>query len=256
MRVLVTNDDGVSSVGLHAVARRLAEVGHEVVVVAPADDASGSGTGLGLLHAGSSIVSDRVELPGLGDIEVHAMAAPPAMCVLAASSGLLGEPPDAVVSGVNLGPNLGRAVLHSGTVGAALTAHLAGLPGVAVSAVRPNDETLVAAAELAERVLALHDEWQGLVVNLNVPSEPKPALRCARLAEHGAIRLAAGHDRSVTVEVDAGPSAPEPAAAGWPTDVSLVQRHFATLTLLSGIGVGGDTDQAERLVDTVTAAAS
>lgn len=133
MKVLVTNDDGVGSAGLHALARALVDDGHDVVVVAPDGDRSGSGAAIGQLHADDHIDAERVELPGLAGVPAYAVDGPPGLCVLAARLGGFGDPPDIVVSGINPGCNTGRAVLHSGTVGAALTAANFGVRGLAVS---------------------------------------------------------------------------------------------------------------------------
>ena len=101
---------------------RTRQQGHDVVVVAPNDDMSGTGASLGRLNADAHIDAVPVEIPGAPEITAFALPGPPGLCVLASRLGALGDPPDLVVSGINPGCNTGRAVLHSGTVGAALTA--------------------------------------------------------------------------------------------------------------------------------------
>jgi len=133
MKVLVTNDDGIDAPGLHALARALVADGRDVVVVAPARDMSGSGAAIGQVHLDQSIDARRVELPGLEGVPAYALDGAPGLCVLAARLGGFGDPPDVVMSGINPGCNTGRAVLHSGTVGAALTAANFGVRGLAVS---------------------------------------------------------------------------------------------------------------------------
>jgi 5'-nucleotidase len=133
MKVLVTNDDGVASPGLHALARSLVEQGHDVIVVAPDREMSGSAAAIGQVHVDEGIDAERIELPGLDGVPAYALAGPPGLCVLTARLGGFGEPPELVVSGINPGCNTGRAVLHSGTVGAALTAANFGCRGLAVS---------------------------------------------------------------------------------------------------------------------------
>jgi 5'-nucleotidase len=132
-RVLVTNDDGVASPGLHALARALVDDGHEVIVVAPDREMSGSAAAIGQVHIDQGIDAERIELPGLDGVPAYALAGPPGLCVLTARLGGFGDPPELVVSGINPGCNTGRAVLHSGTVGAALTAANFGCRGLAVS---------------------------------------------------------------------------------------------------------------------------
>jgi 5'-nucleotidase len=133
MKVLVTNDDGIESVGLHALVRALVADGRDVVVVAPDSDRSGSGAAIGHINIQEPIESTRVELPGLPGVPAYSIDGPPGLCVLAARLGGFGTPPDLIVSGINPGCNTGRAVLHSGTVGAALTGANFGLSGLAVS---------------------------------------------------------------------------------------------------------------------------
>jgi 5'-nucleotidase len=133
MKVLVTNDDGVGSPGLHALARALVDDGHDVIVVAPDREMSGSAAAIGQVHVDEGIDAERIDLPRLDGVPAYAVAGPPGLCVLTARLGGFGDPPDLVVSGINPGCNTGRAVLHSGTVGAALTAANFGCRGLAVS---------------------------------------------------------------------------------------------------------------------------
>jgi 5'-nucleotidase len=133
MKVLVTNDDGVASPGLHALARALVDDGHDVIVVAPDREMSGSAAAIGQVHIEAGIDAERIDLPRLEGVPAYAVAGPPGLCVLTARLGGFGDPPDLVVSGINPGCNTGRAVLHSGTVGAALTAANFGCRGLAVS---------------------------------------------------------------------------------------------------------------------------
>ncbi|MBW3548616.1 MAG: SpoIIE family protein phosphatase [Actinobacteria bacterium] len=170
MRVLVTNDDGVGSPGIVALAREVAGAGHDLVVAAPSADLSGSSAAIGGMHADESIDVEPVELPGLAGVPAFAVAAPPALIVIASRLGAFGPAPDLVASGINPGPNTGRAVLHSGTVGAALTAANLGVSGLAVSVdvgdpLRWGTAAVVAGAAL-EWLAGQPDET---VLNLNVP---------------------------------------------------------------------------------------
>src|SRR6516162_6536778 len=131
MRVLVTNDDGVEAHGIHVLAAALRDASYDVLVVAPNSDRSGTGAAIGLIHADQHLDSEPVELPGCEGIPAHALDGPPGLCVCAARLGAFGTPPDVVVSGINSGANTGRAILHSGTVGAALTAQSFGASALA-----------------------------------------------------------------------------------------------------------------------------
>jgi 5'-nucleotidase len=175
LRVLVTNDDGIDSEGLRRLAHGLADDGHEVLVAAPAEDVSGSGTGIGRY--------DLHDPPGLRPVDLggavaaaYALQGPPGMAVMAAALGAFGTPPDLVVSGVNAGLNTGTSIVHSGTVGAAITARTFGRSGLAVS-LAPGDrwywETAVPVAVAATRWLATRSTTTTL--NVNVPGRPRVA---------------------------------------------------------------------------------
>ena len=191
--VLVTNDDGLSSDGLVALARALVRHGFDVVVAAPDGDMSGASAAIGPVstHVGLR----RETLPGL-DVPTFAITAPPAMIVIAGLSGAFGRPPDLVASGVNNGVNLGRAVLHSGTVGAALTAHNLGVTAVAVS-VEPGGDWDVAAEHGVRALQESLDRRDATVINVNVPKRATSMSvhELTHLASFGVVTAAALDDR-------------------------------------------------------------
>src|ERR1700687_6212754 len=104
---MVTNDDGVDSPGIHALAAALLRDGHEVFVVAPSTDHSGAGAAIGRLVGGGPPPVVRREWPDLPGLEVHAIDAPPGTAVLAACLGAFGELPEVIASGINPGQNTG-----------------------------------------------------------------------------------------------------------------------------------------------------
>jgi len=125
---LVTNDDGIDSVGLHMLARALRPIG-DVVVAAPDREYSGYGAALGSF---SEMKPEVHEATVEGIDEAFAVTGAPALCAMFGRLGLFGEI-DLLVSGINPGANVGRSVYHSGTVGAALTARNGGINAIAVS---------------------------------------------------------------------------------------------------------------------------
>ena len=133
LRALITNDDGIDSPGLWALAAGAADAGFDVVVAAPHVDASGVGGSVLSVHEGNRTRVHPREIAALPGIPAYAVEGHPAFIVHAAGRGWLDPVPDVVLSGINLGANVGRAVLHSGTVGAALAASLHGRHGLAVS---------------------------------------------------------------------------------------------------------------------------
>ncbi|MCE7000180.1 5'/3'-nucleotidase SurE [Saccharothrix sp. S26] len=235
MRVLVTNDDGIDSPGLTALARAAVAHGWTTVVAAPARESSGTSAGLTAAEDDRRVEVERRELPGLSDVPGYAVAAHPAFIALVASQGAFGDPPDVVLSGVNRGANVGRAVLHSGTVGAALTAAINGARALAVSldvgldpAVPHHWDTAVAvAATLFDRVAALP---AGSVLNLNVPNlaevgEPERA----GLAEFGQVRTRIKDSDDGTISL-AAVVVEEGLSPG--TDAALLAEGLPTVTPL------------------------
>ena len=122
-RILVTNDDGVHSEGIHALADALRRLG-AVTIVAPTGESSAIGHALTLARP--------LRLETIGE-EVFAVDGTPTDCVNIAVTKVLASPPDLVVSGINKGYNLGDDVTYSGTVAGALEAALLGVPSLAVS---------------------------------------------------------------------------------------------------------------------------
>jgi 5'-nucleotidase len=237
VRLLVTNDDGIASEGIHELARVLVGAGHEVVVVAPDRDWSGAGAALGRLDPTETIEVSAVGIPGLDGVESWAIAGPPALTVLAARLGAFGEPPDLVVSGINAGLNTGRSILHSGTVGAALTGQNFGISGLAVSVAWGDDWYWSTAARCALEVLESHllEAPARTVLNLNVPALPYDELggvRWARLAPFGAVRaaMADASDGRLQMELRATGTDPDP-----DTDQGTVLAGYASLTTLVGV---------------------
>ena len=188
MRVLVTNDDGIDAPGILALARAVQAEGYETIVAAPLSDQSGCGASFGRINPNEPIHLKPVQLPGL-DVEAYALDGPPAQAVVLARMGAFGtvfDPPDLVVSGVNPGLNTGPSLLHSGTLGAALTAGNFGLSALAVSValppVRGRPRFAVAAAVAAAALAWLADAPPGTVLNLNVPDRDHDELRGVRWA--------------------------------------------------------------------------
>jgi len=235
--VLVTNDDGIRSPGLHALARRLADDGHHVRVVAPDHDSSGASASIGILPADRRLPAPVVELPELEGIEARTVPGPPGLAVLAARAGAFGPPPDLVVSGINSGSNTGQLVLHSGTVGAALTAQNFGGLGLAVSLEAADQWYWDTATSIAADVVRwmLHAVPPRTVINLNVPGRPLSevlGLRAARLAPIGQVQVA-----STSISLDDLQTVFEASRGDAPadSDTALLAAGFATHTPLRGV---------------------
>jgi 5'-nucleotidase len=195
VRVLVTNDDGIDSPGLAVLARVARDAGAEVLVAAPHRQYSGASASLTAQEVDGRLVLVDRRPPDLPDgVEAFGVKAAPALIAFVASYGAFGERPDLVLSGVNLGANTGRATLHSGTVGAALSAATQGIPAMAVSIASARPQHW----DTAELVTAHAFEWlrarpadEERVLNVNVPDVPREQLRGLRpayLASFGAVQ--------------------------------------------------------------------
>lgn len=235
MRVLVTNDDGIDSPGLGALANVAHEAGHEVVIAAPSHEYSGASASL-IGHE----LDGRLELtegrpPGLAEgVSAIGVRAAPALIVFSACYEAFGPRPDLVLSGINLGANTGHATLHSGTVGAALSAATQGIPALAASIASADPVHWDTAHEVCRVALDwVTEHWPvGRVLNVNVPDIPPGelrGLRAARLAEFGAVQAAvkerdAGwvHMTYEEIDVDHEPG----------TDAYLLTRGWASASLL------------------------
>jgi 5'-nucleotidase len=248
LRVLVTNDDGVGAPGIAHLGRALADAGHDVLVAAPLHEASGAGAGVGPLHTmGDGIHVDHLEQAGLEGIETLGVDALPGLIVIAGCLGAFGPPPDLVVAGINPGRNVGRAVLHSGTVGAALTAVHFNRRGLAVSIQSGPFSAFEAAGEkeinfptaaaisasLAPLVLGAPPRT---VVNCNVPNlalSQVRGIRWARLARSGLIRSAlVDATGGANMQLELGFGEPPP---GDESDEALTALGYATVTPLASV---------------------
>jgi len=189
MRILATNDDGIGAIGLATLARAVAADGHDVVVVAPHADASGSAASLGVVVDRAGVRMAQHRSADYASIPAYAVEAPPALGVRAVCAGVLGWRPDLVVSGVNPGYNTGRLVLHSGTVGAAYTAASLGVCGVAFSTAAHPSHGIQTAPRVATHVVrALLDAGlPPIVVNVNIPDLPFDEIRGLAFTAPGRI---------------------------------------------------------------------
>jgi 5'-nucleotidase len=183
-RILVTNDDGVHSEGIRALADALKHLG-DVTVVAPIQEASAIGHALTLRRP------LRVETV---HPTVFAVDGTPTDCVNIAITHVLKKKPDLIVSGINKGWNLGDDVTYSGTVAAALEGALLGIPSIAVSTQKRRDNgyefgpSAHAAAAVAQAVL-LRGMPKFTLLNINTPQTPNKGFRVTVQAKRNHITV-------------------------------------------------------------------
>ncbi|MEP7206182.1 MAG: 5'/3'-nucleotidase SurE [Casimicrobiaceae bacterium] len=227
MRILLSNDDGYFAPGLEALAAALAPHA-EITVVAPERDRSG---------ASNSLTLDRpltVRRAPNGFLFVNGT---PTDCVHLAVTGLLEQLPDMVISGINLGANMGDDTIYSGTVAAATEGFLLGIPSIAVSLASKTAAHFETAAAVAVDLMqrqgrAPTGAW---LLNVNVPDIPPAGVRGYRVTRLGRRHKAedvirAQNPRGETVYwVGAAGAA---ADAGEGTDFNAVESGHVSITPL------------------------
>ena len=183
-RILVTNDDGVNSEGIRALAEALKHLG-DITVVAPIQEASAIGHALTLRRP------LRIETVHPG---VFAVDGTPTDCVNIAITHVIKGNPDLIVSGINKGWNLGDDVTYSGTVSAALEGALLGIPSIAVSTQKRRDNgydfgpSANAAASVSEAVLA-RPMPKFTLLNINTPQGPTKGFKVTVQAKRNHITV-------------------------------------------------------------------
>ncbi|OGV26821.1 MAG: 5'/3'-nucleotidase SurE [Legionellales bacterium RIFCSPHIGHO2_12_FULL_37_14] len=228
MRILVSNDDGVSAPGIKILAQELDKIA-DIVVVAPDRNRSGASNSLSIRRP--------VRLKQL-DNGHYSVEGTPTDCVHLALTGLLDVSFDMVISGINDGPNLGDDILYSGTVAAAMEGRHLGYPAVALSMVGDIIQHYQTAAIIARKLvlqLAKTALPAQTILNVNIPDLP-----LKKIAGFEVTRLGTRHSAEPFVkQLDPrgrpifwiGPPGPE-ADAGPGTDFYAISQHKVSITPL------------------------
>ncbi len=179
INILVTNDDGVYSYGLKALAREMRKIGN-VFIVAPVSEKSATSHSL-TLHR-------PLRVRRIGRNQTYAVNGTPTDCVNLALNGLLKVRPQVVVSGINLGPNLADDITYSGTVAAAMEATLQGVPAIAVSVAGRNKLNFRPAQDIALRLvkrIVRKPLPQNVLLNVNVPNRDGKRIKGYKFTRQG-----------------------------------------------------------------------
>jgi len=228
MRILLSNDDGYFAPGLAQLATSLAGIG-DITVVAPERNCSGASNSLTL------------------DLPLHLRRAAngfmyvsgtPTDCVHLAVTGVLDHQPDMVVSGINLGANMGDDTIYSGTVAAATEGYLLGVPSIAISLGSFEGRHFATAGRVARELVQRFTDapFAGpVLLNVNVPDLPYDELRGIRVTRLGRRHKAEPAVKSVSPRGEtlywigaAGPAAD----AGEGTDFHAVEHGWVSVTPL------------------------
>ena len=195
MRFLLTNDDGIYARGLSALYQELSKDA-ECIVVAPEVEQSAVG------HA-ITISRPHMVRPARknGQFMGWAVAGTPADCVKIGLRELADKPVDLVVSGINLGANVGINVLYSGTVSAATEGAILGIPSIAISLGTHNrDADFGFAARFARKVahfMLHHNTYRHIPLNVNVPAIPESQIKGVVVTRQGRARLVEQFERRI-----------------------------------------------------------
>lgn len=192
MTVLLTNDDGISAPGLNALYDEISKV-FPVEVVAPESEQSAVG------HAITIFNPLRVKkIYRKDNFFGYAVNGTPADCVKIAVKAILKKPPQLVISGINLGANIGTNLIYSGTVSAATEATILNLPSFAISLTTRIDPDFSYAAEFAlktARLILKNGLPDRTSINVNIPAIPKSKIAGVRVVNQGKARVIEKFDK-------------------------------------------------------------
>ena len=168
MKILITNDDGIKSIGIKLLTQEALKIADEVVVVCPSEEKSAISQGI--------TIRNVVEIKKVEDIiegvDTYTLNATPADCVIFALSNL-NYKPDLVFSGINNGYNLGKNILYSGTVGSITEAALSGYKGIAFSAEIKQQENIKYFIDIYTYIIKEKLLEKYNLLNVNIPLNPK-----------------------------------------------------------------------------------
>lgn len=243
MKLLLSNDDGIFSLGIRTLANTLAAAGHDVSVVCPDQERSATGHGLTLHHPIRAEIVESIFHPA---VKAWSCSGTPADCVKLALWALLDSKPDFVLSGINQGQNLGSDILYSGTVSAAMEGLLEGIPSIAFSLASYTDRNFVPAAQYARQLL---DDLKNnplptqMLLNVNIPPVSSEEIKGVALTRLGIRRYIDVFQKrvdprgktyywlagEVLEEVEQPDDLHLPTT---PTDVEKIRHNYITLTPL------------------------
>ena len=228
MRILLSNDDGYFAPGIEILAQALSDLA-VVTVVAPERDRSG---------ASNSLTLDRPLRLRQAANGFYFVNGTPTDCVHLAVTGMLDHMPDMVISGINLGANMGDDTIYSGTVAAATEGYLLGVPSIAVSLTSHKAAHFETAAMVARSMVERCQRnplSEPVLLNVNVPDIPSERLKGTRVTRLGKRHKAEGVVRQINPRgetvywVGAAGSAQD---SGEGTDFHAVENGYASVTPL------------------------
>ncbi|NET01914.1 MAG: 5'/3'-nucleotidase SurE [Sphaerospermopsis sp. SIO1G2] len=244
MKLLISNDDGISALGIRTLANTLAEAGHEVSVVCPDRERSATGHGLTLHQPIRAEIVEGVFHP---DIKAWACDGTPSDCIKLALWALLDSPPDLVISGINQGANLGTEILYSGTVSAAMEGMIEGITSIALSLTSYSHKDFQPAAKFAKLLvdqIAAQPVRDLMLLNVNIPAVSWEEIGGVTITRQGIRRYTDVFDKRtdprgktyywLTGEIleDVEPPPDLNVSVDVPIDVEVIHKNFISITPL------------------------
>lgn len=244
LNLLVSNDDGIFSLGVRSLANTLAAAGHQVTVVCPDRERSATGHGLTLHQPIRAGIVENIFDPR---ITAWSCSGTPADCVKFALHAVMPRYPDFVLSGINHGANLGTDVLYSGTVSAAMEGLIEGIPSIALSLVSFTATNFQPAADFANRFV--EHLWRSplpepTLFSVNIPAVAANQIAGVKLTRQGLQRYSETFEerydprgkRYYWLAGERVKEIPQPDYLRLnrriPTDVQAIQDNFITITPL------------------------
>jgi 5'-nucleotidase len=244
LKLLISNDDGISALGVRSLANTLAIAGHEVTVVCPDGERSATGHGLTLHHPIRAEIVEAIFHPS---VTAWSCSGTPADCVKFALSAVLRDRPDFVLAGINHGSNLGTDILYSGTVSAAMEGTIDGITSIAMSLASPAWREFQPAADFAVTLLERLTEQplpQTTLLNVNVPPVSADKIAGVAIARQGLRRYIENFEKRLDprgksyywLTGEAIEELEQPKhfhlPSDIPTDVQAIRKNYITITPL------------------------
>lgn len=233
MKILITNDDGINSTGLHILVKEI-EKDNEVIVAAPSNQRSASSHSI-TIH--DSLFIKEVKIGGIKS-RAFSVNGTPADCVKIALEKIINGSVDMIISGINYGLNIGTDVIYSGTVSAAIEGVIYKVPSMAVSMdINNSDDALVQAAKYSRSILKTVNKnhiKNDMVINVNFPEKINEGIAGIKVCQLGSRIYTNCYIETINDNNEVGYKLQGDVCddSGEDTDVHYIKKRYITITPL------------------------
>ena len=225
MNILVTNDDGICSEGILALANIL-KTKHNVTIIAPDGNRSGYSRSMSFHKDLTFLPYDLVE-----GVTAYTLSGTPCDCVRFGLTGL-NLNIDLVIAGINHGSNLGNDIFYSGTVNSCFEANFCGVPAIAISNVAHGnykfDETVSILEEYIDKILSYVSK--DYTLNINIPNVEKVKIKGVKVCKAGICKYTDGYIKTSENSYKLIGEPIPPSKDEYQTDVYYVYDNYVSLT--------------------------